>query len=457
MNFRHVHTPAKGAAPKGLVICFLVGAHMDAALRKALPDFVVVATDGYDRSPTSAVLASARRVGKVSAGLPIFLVGYSAGVQTVRAMLVGNMVPRGELLGVGLFDGTHAAVPPAPWQIQVWRDVLDLALQGLAYFVATCTEMTYTKRIPEGKIGRAWPTREVLELVLGEPIPTDRALESGNGRVFVACYPSPEEATEEARRAHMDQQRIVMPHALGLVLSGHREPATKLREVSKEETPGQDLVEPPGQGPDTVQEFTPEDVAAAIGVPSRAWQDPSLPFGVRSVLWCLEELEAGVREAPPGSNDDGEHGRIRQYSTAIPYTRRDLKTGKERPIRTTKDNWCAKACSFSHFAVAHPGEAHPRHRLSGIELQTDAQERDAWISVEDVRSGKVRPDLGDLCILKRGTQAWERHVCKVRSWRTDGKFQTIGGNEDNGWRVTDRTIWDREILGFVRVSPEFWA
>lgn len=457
MNFRLVNTPAKGAKPRGLVVLFLVGSQVDKALRAALPGFVVVASDTYSVSPTSGDLALARRVGKVDADLPVFLVGYSAGCQTVRAMLVSNIVRAENLLGVAVFDGSHAAVPPAPWQIQVWKDALDRALKGPSIFIGTATCMSYVKRIPEGKPGRATPTREVLEEVVGRKLEVGVSLRTEDGRVHVELFDSPEEPTKEAAAAHGRQQTEVMPRLLGWVLSGQEpkdqdkapEPVTD----SSSGPPG-DSAGAPSPGPRTevrVEEY------AAKGTQGGDWRDPTLDFGVRSVLWMLQEQADGVKEKPVGSNDDGPSGRIRQYSTGISYTRKDPKTGAEKKLATTKDDWCAKSISFSHFAVAHEGESYPPHRVSGIEMQQDAQGRDAWIPIADVRERRSAPQLGDVAMFKRGTEGWQRHVCKARTLRADGSFVTIGGNEANGYKETERTIWDADLLGFVRVDPALWG
>ena len=111
--------------------------------------------------------------------------------------------------------------------------------------------------------------------------------------------------------------------------------------------------------------------------------------------------------------------------------------------------WCAAAACFAAQQALLPGETLPHdYRISGIELERDLGARGAFRPLAQVLDGDFVPEVGDLVILKRGTQAWQRHVCRVVEIDVAGKTMlTIGGNEDNHWKLTRRTLAS-PVIGF---------
>jgi hypothetical protein len=173
---------------------------------------------------------------------------------------------------------------------------------------------------------------------------------------------------------------------------------------------------------------------------SKPWRDSSMTLGERAVEFSLAELEAGVREAT--GNNDGP--RIAEYLAGC--------TRKGTPLGLIRGNWCAASFCFAERAAILPGEEGVTpYVASGIELQNYAKVAGNWIPAKAVRERKESIDRGDGVILKRGSSRandWRRHVCRVVD--VDGDtYQTIGGNERNGWRITDRNVNDQDLLGFI--------
>ncbi len=391
----------------GLVVAFLVGSDDWPALAAALPGVAIVATDQAPLQPTLRVLDDARALAHVTEDVPLCLVGFSAGCQSVRALLL----LKAPAAAVVCIDGTHASVPPAAWQLGVWRSFGDRARRSEVLFVGTCTSMGYTERIPPGQKGRATSTRHVLEQAFGVEL-ADFAPHV-EGHLVLQRWPS----SDCDHAAHVHQQNEVMPEML------RRYVAPFLAGV--------------GSGPDT--DPTPLTVLP--------WLDAALPLGVRCVMWSQAEMAAGVREDPPGSNRGP---RIDAYlDPTEPIYRR--ASGERLRLRGVA--WCAAAAGAAHRACARPGEAYPTVRVSGIEMYQDASEVGAWVSAAEVRAGAYVPQVGDIFIFSRGAPgSWERHVARLCSaWAQ--AFETIGGNEGPGeWRETMHRATDADWLGVIRVD-----
>jgi hypothetical protein len=87
------------------------------------------------------------------------------------------------------------------------------------------------------------------------------------------------------------------------------------------------------------------------------------------------------------------------------------------------------------------------YRVSGIEIEQDARRNGMlW----PARSA-YQPRRGDLAILKRGDQEWQRHVCRVVDPPEPGAdgYTTVGGNEGHTIRVTPRRRSDADLLFWV--------
>lgn len=189
----------------------------------------------------------------------------------------------------------------------------------------------------------------------------------------------------------------------------------------------------------TKGEVAPPQYQAPAG-PARVPSD----LGLRALDWCRQELASGVREEPLGSNAGP---RIAQYFA--PARRR--ATGK--PLGIDKGDWCAVAQSAALAAVVGPNEPVPHgYRAAVWELEDDAKESKAWVSADDIRSGKYALQPGDLVVWTRG-QAGSRlgHVSRVDAPPdSNGEMITIGGNENNAWTRRTRNIKEAEFRGAIK-------
>lgn len=394
---------------KGLVIGWLIGRQVDPALCKALPGFAIVVTDQAPLSVTSADIQGARKLAGAAVDLPITLVGFSAGCQSVRCVVHANLI-KGPIACVAVFDGTHSEVEATEtsWKIQVWAQLADRARAGELTFIATCSNMSYTKHIAVGQPGRAKPTREVLELALGVTLePGAKRFEGGppvvDGLLYAQCFQS--ESID--KDAHMHQENDVLPDLLDHLINGF--PHLEFEDAPA--TPRNDLPEVP------------------------MWRDPKLTFRERCLAWSLNEMHLGICEVPDGSNSGP---RIRDYFE-VPAFQRDGK-----PIHLTSGKWCAaSACMAEHEAFIEGVDDFqlPVARVAGIELETDAKNQGKFYTGE--------PEIGDLAIFKQlGAGGWERHVTRVLEKGLE-TFTTIAGNEHNKWGEVQRAYSDANLVGFI--------
>jgi hypothetical protein len=142
------------------------------------------------------------------------------------------------------------------------------------------------------------------------------------------------------------------------------------------------------------------------------------------VRLAQQELQAGVAEQPPGSNDAP---RIAQY--------RQATAGAPGP-----GPWCAYFTSWAAREVGAP---------LGDSGQGFGRVDDVWAWAE--RSGKAipagsgSPQPGDLVV-------WDEHIGIVESVKPDGSITTIEGNSSN--RVSHRDYGPdaNSAIGFVRVG-----
>jgi hypothetical protein len=391
----------RGSGP--LVVCYLVGSHLDQDLRDALPGLPIVATG---EAPLQGDLAGALRAAKALPGADLVLVGYSAGCQPVRKHLVDGVRPA----AVVTIDGTHASMPPQTWQLEVWQDLAERARAGECMWVASCTQQTYVERIAVGQPGRAMATVHVLEKAVGQALPPGTGVNGGALRVF--SYPS----KDIDKQAHIDQQREVLPQLL------REHVAPWIDEKFDNDVPDTDPLPP-------------------------AWKNPALPHAERMVLWCVAELEAGVREEPPGSNTGP---RIREYLAEC------ARRASGKNLGLTAAPWCAAAQAFCQRECLLPGEHEADHGYycSGAELRESAQANGVWRA----NGSGYAPKRGDLVVLMRAgagsdpaKAGWERHVVRVEHVLPSNMVQSIGGNEGNGWgRQTFAADADR-VEGYVAV------
>lgn len=197
-------------AARPLVCGYLIGDHLDADLRDALPGACLVAYDTPDGEPLPTTLRRARQLAGVEAFGALVLLGFSAGVgRGVRQRLIDGAKPD----AVVAIDGTHASLPPLSWQIEVWRALAERARRGEALFVATHSCNTYTEslRAPHTAYQSTWTTlRQATGWPLGTTGPLPLGEETSEGDLHVHSYAS---ATTDAA-AHAKQQTVALPAML---------------------------------------------------------------------------------------------------------------------------------------------------------------------------------------------------------------------------------------------------
>ncbi len=175
--------------------------------------------------------------------------------------------------------------------------------------------------------------------------------------------------------------------------------------------------------------------------PTDPWQDPARSYAERCIEASYAELARGNLETR-GHNTGP---RIAEYFA--PATR--VIGGRETKLGLTSGDWCVAGGCFAGRMALLPGETLPHaYRVSGLEMQQDAQRLGLWRT----RAHGYIPRPGDWRISKRGTEAWQRHGCRVIDADTSGE-RTIGANEGTSWRITERPASDPALLGYVSLPP----
>lgn len=410
--------------PDGTVLCWHVG-DVARQLADALPGWTVRVASG----PSTPAPVTPGRV---------VLVGYSAGCQGVRAALLG---PIPSPCAVVTIDGTHASLPPAPWQLEVWRALAERARARECLWLATCLAAhRYVERIPAGQPGRAMATVSVLERATGlvlrrEPTRppsglvdgrvTGRPAECGladvvdDGGLRVRSYLSAD--TDHAE--HEAQLTRVLPDLWRTVV-------VPWLVAGRADT---DPAPPPSD---------------ATPVPTG---DEPVRLGLRCLAWLGVEAVAGVRELPGPRHDPrilGYSRDCRRGGTLVGVEPRALVPrgegglyrpawvgGVPLPLPRDEDAWCAAIQSAALAASLVPGEAPPHGlRVSVRELVEDAR---AVGALRLVGSG-YEPRPGDLAVTGRAggdpLRGGTGHVHRVV--QVDGpRYLAIGGNEGDTVRV----------------------
>ncbi len=160
----------------------------------------------------------------------------------------------------------------------------------------------------------------------------------------------------------------------------------------------------------------------------------SLPLVERIIELSLAEVELGNLETTAQNAGP----RI------AAYFKRATRNGK--PLGISRGNWCAVGACWATQQALQPGESMPHgYFASGIELEREAKQAGTWVGAEDAQRG-------DVCILPRGAPgSWTRHVCRVLSIDGD-QLITVGANEGNRWRITQRKSSD--ALGYVALPRD---
>lgn len=200
---------------RSVVILYLVGPHLDAQIRSTLgPEPCVVGyAEGKPAETLDALVAKLKTDLGFTAASRIVLVGYSLGCSGVRMRLLEDGAARSLVDGLVLIDGTHAGLPPQPWQIDVWKKAFDRARTGEILAVATHTQQTYVEHLapPQGPF---LSTVSVLRASTGWPLlgagPIDAPAVEHEGKLWIYSYAS----KSIDAPAHIQQQRAALPAAL---------------------------------------------------------------------------------------------------------------------------------------------------------------------------------------------------------------------------------------------------
>lgn len=394
-----MRTIQQGTSPD-LVVIYLCGTHVDDAIRAALGPNPTIVAFGDAQGQTPAAVASKLGLARVRS---LVLIGYSAGCQAVRAALRSGALPIAERIGVIAIDGTHASMPPEPWQLDVWRCVAEQARRGERLFIATCTAQVYTESLPPGQrfLSTLTVLRQAIEPSLVPLTPPD---ERHEGDLHVYAYAS--KSIDAA--AHIAQQREALP----AMLAKHVRPwLARAADV----------------------DVTRPDRPVAVQVRS---------LGERALDVMRRKL--GEREAG-GEN----RGAVVRWALGGALRRVD---GREVPLGVLEADWCAGSCGASEHDAALPGEALPTWRGAVWELVRDAIEAGTWREV-----GSYAPQSGDLAVFGRAGEDPRRggrgHVGRVRLAQ-GRRVTTIDGNVNDAVSEAERDVGD--VLGWiVRTGPAF--
>jgi len=149
--------------------------------------------------------------------------------------------------------------------------------------------------------------------------------------------------------------------------------------------------------------------------------------------------QKGIRELT-GRNDGAE---IKKYLTGS-------ASANHANSNTGGAAWCAGFASWS-YKMANNGQDAPwGYQLSVSGIRSKAQQAGYYTKIEQtaLKGGSYSPQAGDLLVLKRNGASHVAIVDKIEN----GKIITIEGNYKNQVSEVKRSINDREIDGFVRVS-----
>lgn len=418
IRWRHVQQSSDG---KYGVLVYLAGPGVDAdrdgigdldeALCASLPGIGIVATtdSGY-QAVTRDIVDGLKMCGAKELGA---LVGFSAGCQGVRAHLWKGIDPP----AIVALDGTSANWPrPDASQIDVWSQVALEASQREKTVVLTCTLQRYTERLAKPFAA----TSTVLTRALGwdalagvKPLsaapavyPGAPVLEMHQGDLHAMAYGG----TDCDARAHAAQLVTVLPDVLA------RYVAPRLG------------VQSPGIG--EVARMALAGVGAWLAMVGRHLLDRAQDGAAGHLQRAIAEV--GVKETPgPASTP-----RIDEYLSVC------VRNGKLLGLRGDDQfSWCAAFASWCGL----PEGMTPRAAVA--ELVADARARGLW------RDGSVwrDPQPGDLAIYTRAGQdprhGGSGHVNRVVQQLGGGMMRTVGGNEQDAVRLSDRHV--SEPVGWV--------
>ncbi|WP_437591511.1 peptidoglycan-binding domain-containing protein [Sorangium sp. So ce1000] len=460
--------------------------HLDDQIRAALPGACVIAYSDQDGEPIALAEARARAVGWT--GGPLVLGGFSAGVlRGVRKRLLEGAKPD----AVIAIDGTHADLPPAAWQLDVWRPIIADARDGRRLFVATATQQLYVESLP-GE-ARYMATITLLRRLTGWPLASPGPLPLGEHVSDGDCHVHSYASAKMDGRAHSDQQTRVLPE----MLRRHLAPWLA-RGADPAPAPAEDRVTPEPPTPEAPTVLAPcvlrlgakgDDVGdwqrrlielgydpgapdhdfgrltdaatrefqrdarltvdGVVGPRTRAAAEdaapktipPAPPAGLAAAfLACARaDLAAGVRETAPNYSE-----RIQKMLDAVGVT--------------WPDEWCAAAVTFWLRAAAQELHVEPpvRGSAGALALKAQFERAERFVSAEELRRNPALLQPGMVGFETRGDPgSGKGHTYAIASAATAMRFTSIDANGGSlGDRVaeTQRDLRHPRFLGAGRVG-----
>lgn len=410
----------QGSPDRPLVLGWLIGPAVDPVLRVKLPGFEIRMSQERDLAP--AVPTEYLR------GRPLVLIGWSAGVQSIRALLRQSVDP----WAVIALDGTAADYPtPASWQIDTWRDLTVRARKGDCCAVLTCTSQLYTETIPKPFMA----TRHVLERASGSDLTppergVTRVVESG---MNLWSYWS----KNIDGAAHIEQVTKVLPEALDTVREWFQpasraamspSEAARLMRISDDVAAGRTSLDDAMARLNQAADEEPVPPTEPAPVVAR------LSLGERALAWSVAHL--GLTESPPGSNAGPE---ISLWLAACE------RNGRSIGIKS--GSWCAAMASAAQASTIAQDDKPAHGRRAAVhELVEDARTFGTW------RDLTYTPKPGDLAVFKRNGAdprlGGEGHVGRVESVAGSGYTSIDGNHNDRVARVV-RSFGDPDLVGFI--------
>ena len=391
------HTVQRGRGP--LVVAFLVdGSDQGSgpALRQALPGAAIATSLDVPAKYLREDLAEARTLTGAEATAPLVLVGYSRGVQAVRAALVAGVEPE----AVVAIDGTHAGLTPPDWQIDVWRELAADARAGRCIAVLTCTLQRYTARLAQNPylgtsvvLSRALDWPELLELPQVAPAggyPGAPVAERHEGGLHVYAY----SGLDTDKAAHAAQVVSVLPGMLALHIGPMAE---QLRDAG-------------GPAAGDLEAALLRHALATVGIHE---------VGANRGPWIDEAIRACGLEPP-------------QYWCACAWTR-----------------WLREACAELGVPMPIPGGA------GALAIGVQLVRAGLAVTAEQLLRGEGLDVLipGATCIWRRPAGGpGAGHINVLERWDGGDALATIGGNQnDSVCRTRDR-LSDPLLVCVSRVS-----
>jgi hypothetical protein len=386
----------------------------------------------YPVNATPTTIAAARALAKVGPNVPVGLVGFSAGCQPVRALVMAGAQPR----AVATIDGTSSSWPVVNGaHVEAWRQLALEARRSERLWLATCTRQTYTETIPRTPQGGPYAaTVTILERATGLELRGEGLAASREGDLVVESHPS--KAIDAT--AHIAQAREVLPRLAA----------------------------------DYLVPYLLDGVPDTLPAPPRPvfWPDvgrgepTDTTIGQRACGWLGEQFGHDPREIPGPEHSP----RILSYSENCRRGGRLLtvadvlapsglhydalwRGGVALPAPSDEWPWCAMLQSAALLAALRPGERPPHSlRVSVRELVEDGRATDM------LRGLDYSPLPGDLAIYRRAggnpLTGGSGHVRAVLAHLEARMANMVGGNEGNRIQVGPSSLDDPDLVAYLARS-----